>query len=106
MGRQIAAILGRRHAAAQSEIAMEVIFVFILPLILNIATLVFLRTCCERSSGKPVPRMLCYGLVVLAFIPIGSWIMFLILIVSIINNIADDDLNLKENRFNKFWFKS
>ena len=85
---------------------MEVFFAFILPMILVLATVVFLRTCCERALGKPVPRLLCCALALLSLIPIGSWIALFLLIVAIWNNIADDDLTLKENRFTRYWFRS
>lgn len=51
------------------NIQMETVFVFVLPIILSIASIVFMRTCCDRADGKPIPRILCYGLVVLAYHP-------------------------------------
>lgn len=106
MGRQAAAIFRWRHAAAQSEVAMETIFVYWLPLVLNIVLAVFLRTCWVTEAGNRIPRGLSYLLALLGFIPIGAWVVFVIALYITVVNWMNDNINLKENKFTRYWFKS
>ena len=85
---------------------MEVFFVFILPLVLDLAILVFMRTCLCLEKRRPIPRMLCYGLMLPACVPVVGWVEFVLLVIGIIGNTADGTLTLKENRFTRYWFRS
>lgn len=85
---------------------METIFVYWLPLILNIALAVFLRTCTELRNEARMPRVISYLIVIVGFVPIVSWICACIGIILIIIMIVDDDLILRNNKFTRYWFKS
>lgn len=81
------------------------LFVWILPLILNIALAIFLRTCCVRENDGRVPRIVCYAEVVIAFVPILSWIELVVVAANIWGRISEGSLNLKHNRFTAYWFR-
>lgn len=85
---------------------METFFLVILPLVLDLAIIVFMRTCLCLRGSRPIPRMLCYGLILPACIPVVGWMEFALLAIGIVGNTADGTIALKENRFTRYWFRS
>jgi hypothetical protein len=63
----------------------------------------FLRTCVRISDNeRKIPRLLLLLPVALSFIPIlGIFIFFIVIVVAFIMR---EDLEIKDNRFTRFWW--
>ena len=85
---------------------MDVLLEYILPLVRNIAICVFVRMCCETEDGGSIPRFYCLLLLIMAIVPILSWIALIVAISTILGVACGGDLFLKRNRFTDFWFRS
>jgi hypothetical protein len=95
---------------------MDILFVYILPVILVILECIFLRTSVaipaksrygeeprySEESARRVPRLLILFLVIISLVPILGLVEAVLIPIIILAN----NWEIKDNRFTRFWIKS
>lgn len=81
---------------------MTTFFAYILPILLIMGEIVFMRKCLTPAA----PRMVCLLAFVTSLIPIAGLIECVVLPIIVCCMVGDEDstIDLKTNKFNDFWF--
>lgn len=82
---------------------MGLFILYILPIILVVGEIIFMRKCLTPK----IPRIVCMIAFVISLIPILGLIVCIVLpaFIAYLLGEYDSGLELVDNRFNRFWFK-
>lgn len=79
---------------------MGLFLIYILPMFLVGLEIIFMRTCLTPK----IPRIICLIAFVAALVPILGATVSIALPIIICNLLDGNDVELVDNRFNRFWF--